>query len=206
MMPPPDPLLAGHQLACTRGGRALFEGLEIETRAGDLVLVRGPNGSGKSSLLRLLAGLLPVAGGELFWAGEPVRHDPAGHRARLHFIGPQDAQKPALTGRENLAAARGLLGGRGGLAAALDGLGVRHLADLPARLFSTGQRRRAALARLLAAPRPFWVLDEPETGLDREGRATLVDLVAAQRAAGGLVVVASHDDDLWRPSVVLDLG
>ena len=199
-------LLEAHELACARGGRTIFADVELSAFPGDLILVRGPNGSGKSSLLKLLAGLLPFAGGELRWAGEPVEHDPAAHRARLHLVGGADALKPALTGKENLAVMRNVLAGKGSVEGALGQLGALPLRDLPARFFSTGQRRRVTLGRLLAASRPFWLLDEPETGLDAEGRSLLRQLVGAQRDEGGLVVVASHREELWSPSVLLDLG
>jgi heme exporter protein A len=202
-----DPLsFAAEGIACRRGGRLLFAELHFAIQAGDLLLVRGANGSGKSSLLRLLAALLPPAGGRLLWGGRPMEGDRAAHRARLHLLGTANALKPALTVRENLAATRGLLGGRGGIRNALDSLGLLPLHDLPARFLSTGQRRRAALARLLVAPRPLWLLDEPEAGLDRAGRETLHELARAQRSAGGLVIVATHLDEAWEPSHLLDLS
>jgi heme exporter protein A len=198
-------LLAARDVACRRGGRLLAEGLDLELAAGDLLLIRGANGSGKSSLLRLLAGLLPPAHGALYWAGEPVAADPAAHRSRLHLVTVAQPLKAALSARQNLAFIRGMLGGRAGLRAALDGMGALALEQTAVRFLSTGQCRRVSLARLLAVPRPCWLLDEPETGLDGEGRSGLLELIAEQRAAGGIVAVASHADLPWRPSLLLEL-
>jgi heme exporter protein A len=162
-------------------------------RGGALVLL-GPNGSGKSSLLRLLAGLTPAEAGRLLWDGVPVRDDTAAHRIRIRFIGHQDAVKPALTVCENLAFWAGLHGAReeAAVASALARLGLDRLADWPSRFLSAGQRRRLALARLLLAPAPVWLLDEPTTGLDRDSIAGFETALAAHRAAGGIVIAATH--------------
>ncbi len=171
----------------------MFAGLSFALAAADALLLRGPNGSGKSSLLRLLAGFLPPAAGRLAWAGVAIADDLAGHRARLHAIGHADAIKSLLTVRENLAFAAALAGAApDGVDAALAGFDLGHLADLPARHLSAGQRRRLALARLLATSRPLWLLDEPEVGLDAASRARLEQALAAHRAGGGIVVLASH--------------
>lgn len=188
---------AAEELACRRGGRMLFESLSFRLGPGDALVLRGPNGSGKSSLLRLLAGLLRPASGRLTWDGEAVGADLPAHGARVHLVAAgADALKPLLAVRENLAAAAGLLGagGTGRLAGALDAFGLDALADTPARFLSTGQRRRAALARLLAVPRPLWLLDEPGVGLDRASRARLEAVIGEHRARGGTCVVATHGD------------
>jgi heme exporter protein A len=198
--------LVAREVACRRGGRLLFERLSFTLGPGDLLYLRGPNGSGKSSLLRLLAGLLPPAAGEVALGNEAIAHDPAAYRARLHFLGFANALRPTLTLRENMAFARGVLGGKGGLKAALDSLDLAALADTPVRYLSTGQRRRAALARLLTAPRPLWLLDEPEAGLDAAARERLGALVTAQCEAGGIVIIAGHDVAYLRPTIVVELG
>lgn len=210
-MPGPDPAagpaaLAADGLACVRAGRPVFEAVAFTLGAGDLLAVQGPNGSGKSSLLRLLAGLLRPAAGAVSWAGRDIARDGAAHRARVHHLGAENALVPALSVIENLAFVRGVLAGRGALKGALDVVDLEPLATTPVRLLSTGQRRRAALARLLAAPRPLWLLDEPEAGLDRAARARLVELIGWQRTAGGIVVVATHDAGLVTPTHLLDLA
>ena len=189
-------LFAGHDLACRRGERLVFTALSFRVAAGEALLLRGPNGSGKSSLLRCMAGLLaPVAGAQT-WNDQPIALDTDAHRARLRYLGHQDAVKPALTVLENLALWQ-QLHGRHDVAAigrALAGLGLDYLAELPARLLSAGQRRRVALARLLAAPASLWLLDEPTTALDDDGAARFARIVGDHRAAGGLVVLSSHGD------------
>ena len=189
-------LFAGHDLACRRGERLVFTGLSFRVAAGDALLLRGPNGSGKSSLLRCMAGLLAPVAGTQTWDDRPIALDVDAHRSRLRYLGHQDAVKSALTVLENLALWQ-QLHGRHDVAAigrALAGLGLDRLAELPARLLSAGQRRRVALARLLAAPGPLWLLDEPTTALDDDGVARFARMVADHRASGGLIVLSSHGD------------
>lgn len=186
----------GRSLVCVRGERRVFAGLSFAlARDGALVLV-GPNGSGKSSLLRMMAGLLPPAAGALLWDGERIDRDPDAHRRRVRYVGHADAVKPALSVFENLETWSRLWGGRHGAdertADALDALGIWRLADIPGRFLSAGQRRRLALARLLAAPAVLWLLDEPRTGLDDESAARLDGIIADHRADGGMVVMALH--------------
>jgi heme exporter protein A len=154
------------------------------------MLLTGPNGAGKSSLLRLVAGLLPPAEGRLLWDGEDALADRAGHARRLRYLGHADALKPALTARENLDFYARLWGGE--VAPALEALGLAALADLPARVLSSGQKRRLALARLALAPAPLWLLDEPTIGLDAVSVARLGGLFAAHRDRGGIVLAATH--------------
>ncbi|MCI0430944.1 MAG: heme ABC exporter ATP-binding protein CcmA [Rhodospirillales bacterium] len=189
-------LFAGHDLACRRGERLVFSGLSFRLAAGAALLLRGPNGSGKSSLLRCMAGLLAPVAGVQTWNEQPLAHDVDAHRARLRYLGHQDAVKPALTVLENLALWQQLHGLRDAAAIgrALAGLGLDRLAGLPARLLSAGQRRRVALARLLASPAPLWLLDEPTTALDDDGVERFARMVAEHRAGGGLVVLSSHGD------------
>ncbi|MEX2629277.1 MAG: heme ABC exporter ATP-binding protein CcmA [Tistlia sp.] len=185
--------LAAEALACRRAERTVFERLGFRLDPGGLLLLTGANGSGKSSLLRLLAGLLRPDAGQLSYGGTPVFEDLAAYRRQLHFLGHQDAAKPVLSGRENLAFWCRLRGaGLGRLEAALAAFRLEALAGQPVRLYSAGQRRRLALARLLAAPAPLWLLDEPSVGLDSAALASLVEALEAHRAGGGLVVLATH--------------
>lgn len=185
--------LVGENLACRRGERLVFSGLDCRLAAGGALVLTGANGSGKSSLLRLLATLVAPVAGRLSWGGEPVARDPARYRAALHYVGHLDAAKPALTTREMLgfwAAMRGTVSPA--LDEGLDAFGLAALADWPCRWLSAGQRRRLALARLIAAPAPIWLLDEPSAALDRDGEARLEAAIAAHRMAGGRVAVATH--------------
>jgi heme exporter protein A len=185
--------LVGEDLACRRGERLVFRGLDCRLPAGGALLVTGPNGSGKSSLLRLLATLLVPVAGRFLWGGAPVAQDPAGYRSAIHYVGHLDAVKPALTPREMLAFWAALRGIRHPATdAALAAFGLDQIADWPCRWLSAGQRRRLALARLVAAPAPIWLLDEPGAALDDDGAARLAAAIAAHRAAGGSIAVATH--------------
>ena len=184
--------LRGEKLACARGGRTVFEGLTLTVAPGAALILHGPNGSGKSSLLRILAGLLPPSEGTLTWRGEPVGDNPEAYHASLRYVGHADAIKPTLTVRENLAFWAAFYGGGGDAETGLDGLELGHLADIPARFLSAGQRRRLGLTRILAAPAPLWLLDEPTVTLDESAVATVETLIADHRGSGGMVVVATH--------------
>ena len=189
------PQFHGRDITCIRGERIVFAGLGFALDAGGALLLKGPNGSGKSSLLRLMAGLLRPALGALAWDGEAVWSDPDGHRRRLHYVGHLDAVKPAFTVAENLAFWCGLHTGRSDLdavGAALAAFAIAHLADLPVRYLSAGQKRRLNLTRIVAAPAPLWLLDEPATALDEDAVARLEDAIAKHRTAGGMAAVSTH--------------
>jgi heme exporter protein A len=183
-------VLEARDLACLRGERAVFAGLSFGLPAGAALLLTGVNGAGKSTLLRILAGLLPPAEGAVLWQGEDVGAEPSAHAARLRYVSHQDALKPALTVAENLALFARLWGGA--VMPALEALALAPLADLPARVLSAGQRRRLALARLVLAQVPLWLLDEPTTGLDAASVERLGPILADHRARGGIVVAATH--------------
>lgn len=186
-------MLEGRDLTCLRGGRIVFAALDLSVDQGSAVLVTGPNGSGKSTLLRLLAGLLPPLSGAVRWRGRPITDDPEAFRAETRYLGHSDAIKPQLTVTENLSFWTRLYGADGGrVAAALATFGLDALADLPARMLSAGQRRRLGLARLVAAPAPLWLLDEPTVALDRSGTAAVERALATHRAAGGIAVVSTN--------------
>lgn len=186
----PPMRLAASGLACIRGGREVFSGLGFGIGAGAALLVGGPNGSGKSSLLRMVAGLLAIAGGRLtLEGGHPDRS--IGEQA--HYLGHQDALKPSLTVAENLGFwARYLGSGGGAPELALAAVGLDAIGTLPAGYLSAGQRRRLSIARLLAVPRPLWLLDEPTTALDATAQATLAELMRAHLAGGGMILAATH--------------
>lgn len=185
--------LVAEDLACRRGERLVFARLSLTLPPGDALVLTGANGSGKSSLLRLLATLLMPVTGRLLWNGAPVRDDLSAYRARLHYVGHLEAIKPALRVRETLAfwaQTRGI--GTASVDRALAVFGLAQIADWPCRWLSAGQRRRLALARLVATPAPLWLLDEPGAALDADGEARLVAAIAGHRDRGGRVVVATH--------------
>lgn len=194
-----DGEFAGKDLVCIRGERMVFAGLDFSVSAGDALVLLGPNGSGKSSLLRLMAGLLRPYAGQLLWNGRPVADEPEDHAGRIHYVGHHDAVKPVLSVAENLRFWARLHDPAHGasaqaVATALDRLGLTRLADVPGKLLSAGQKRRLNLGRLLAAPAPVWLLDEPTVALDRASVAALEQVIADHRAQGGMVVVSTHAD------------
>lgn len=181
------------ELGCLRGGWPVFAGVEFILEAGSALLLVGPNGAGKSSLLRLLAGYLPAATGEVRWNGVSIAKDPDLHRARTRYLGHLDAIKAPLTPREDLSFWARLHAQPQRLVdEALEAFSLEELAERPGRLLSAGQRRRLALARLMTSPGPLWLLDEPTVGLDAAAQKALVGVIARHRAAGGLLVMATH--------------
>lgn len=187
-------MIAFERVACERGGRRLFEGVSFAVPAGGALLVRGPNGAGKSSLLRLAAGLLAPAEGRV--TGVAAR----GWLGELHALDPE------LPLARALGFWAGLDGARDEVTSALARAGLAALAEVPVRLLSTGQRRRAALVPLLAAAPPLWLLDEPASGLDVASVALLGRLIAEHRAAGGAVLVATHQPIDLPGAAALELG
>lgn len=185
----------GHDLACARAGKIVFARRDFRVEAGGLLILRGPNGAGKSSLLRLMAGLIHPAHGALLWNGEDIADDPDAHRTRAAYAGHDDALKPGLSVVEHIefhAALRGA--GKARVNGALAAFGLDALAKTQARFLSAGQRKRVALARLIAAPAPLWLLDEPSNGLDASSTALLETAIASHRKDGGIVVAATHLD------------
>ena len=195
----------GKNLTCVRGERMVFRDLGFALGAGGALVLVGPNGSGKSSLLRLMAGLLRPGAGALTWSGEKISDDPEAHGGRMHYVGHLDAVKPALTVGENVSFWASLKGGHD-VSAALDAFTIGHLADVPGRFLSAGQKRRVSLARLIAAPAPLWLLDEPTTALDVAAIAALEAAIARHRAGGGMVVASTHSDIAMTDAVKLDLS
>jgi heme exporter protein A len=188
-------MLETSALACDRGGLRLFSDLGFSVAPGGLLRVRGANGSGKTTLLRTLAGLTRPAAGEVRWRGNPIDD---GYRREMLFLGHASAVKDELTVFENLdfsSRISCLEISESKIKNALERLGIARLADLPARYLSQGQRKRAALARLaLSSDVPLWLLDEPFAALDDEAIARVSALCAAHLAAGGILVLTSHQE------------
>ena len=190
-------MLEVSELACRRGGRALFRDLSFALEGGELLRIAGENGSGKTTLLKIVAGLLTPDAGEVRWRGEPIRGLREDYSRHLVYLGHAPAVKDDLTAAENL----GIAGALAGIDAtseavheALDAYGLpAH--DVPVRKLSQGQRRRVALARLLLSERaPLWLLDEPFAALDVNAARRTEELIAAHVARGGAVAYTTHQE------------
>lgn len=188
------PLLEARAVTFLRHDEPVFAPQSFQLRQGELVWIEGDNGSGKTTLLRMLAGLLQIGAGELRWRGKPLQRDQC--VGEILFLGHQLGLKADLSPRENLRIAAGLHGQRAGThaSAALLDVGLGGYEDEPTRRLSAGQKKRAALARLLLLPATLWLLDEPYANLDRTG-AELVNRVLRRHAqGGGAVLLSSHSE------------
>jgi heme exporter protein A len=191
-------------LAIRRGERRLFHGLTDTLRAGEAVALIGPNGAGKTSLLKVVAGLITPAAGEIRFDGAADAAE--ARRADCHLIGHQDGLKTSRAARaEAVFQARWTGGDGAGAVAAAERLGLARQLDLEVRRLSAGQRRRLALVRLIASPRALWLLDEPLAPLDTAARALLGEIMAEHLRGGGLILAAVHDP-LPIPARTLEIG
>ncbi|MER8481578.1 heme ABC exporter ATP-binding protein CcmA [Mesorhizobium sp. M1322] len=183
--------LIAENLGGERGGEAVFSGINFALEKGQALIVTGPNGAGKSTLLRVVAGLLPVAAGRVLIEGGG--EDFPSVASACHYLGHQNAMKTALSVAENLRFWRDFSGADFlGAEEALEAVGLDGLGHLPFGYLSTGQRRRAAIAKLLVSRRPLWLLDEPTAGLDKASEERFAVLMRKHLEGGGIVVAATH--------------
>jgi heme exporter protein A len=188
-------LLCGRELAVWRGERCLFEQLHFDLAPQQLALLVGANGSGKTTLLRILAGLGVPTSGTVTWKGTAVSELATEERAEVAYRGHMEALKRDLTVVENLDFHSALWGQEQPFDGILEELKLAHVAHMRARYLSAGQRRRVALAMLQLSGAKLWLLDEPTTNLDSEGRGLLVEWTRRHLADGGLAVIATHQPD-----------
>ncbi|MEK7687839.1 MAG: cytochrome c biogenesis heme-transporting ATPase CcmA [Pseudomonadota bacterium] len=203
------PLLEVADLACRRGGRRVFERLSFALGRGELLALVGRNGSGKTTLLRALALLVHPEAGTISWQGVDVRAEPDAWRGRLAWLGHLEGLKADLTVAENLLAAERLRGApqaEDRLDSALVAFDLSSLAARAVRTLSAGQRRRTALARVVLAQAPLWLLDEPLNALDAPAQAAFRRALATHLAAGGLAIAATHADLGLAGGRTLELG
>jgi len=185
--------LTAENLVCVRGDKRVFEGVSFRVTAGQALAVEGANGAGKTSLLRMIAGFLAPAAGRFVVKNVQGESDDAEERGKsVGWLGHLDGLKPQLTVIEQLRFFAHLYG-KTADATLLEQVGLARQAELPCRYLSAGQRRRLALARLLAGARPLWLLDEPFAALDTAGQALLAHLMALHCGAGGIIIAATHD-------------
>jgi heme exporter protein A len=192
-----------------RGELHVLKGVSLQAARGELLHISGPNGAGKSTLLRVLTGLLHPESGNVTWCAKPIQRCRSEYQAQMAYASHEPALKGDLSAVENLRFSVGLKR-RIDIAEMRDTLrrtGVLQCADLPARVLSAGQRRRVAMARVLAMQAALWLLDEPFTNLDSQGSDLMAQLLQAHIAGGGLaVVVAHHDLTLQCPQRRLELA
>ncbi|WP_291363500.1 heme ABC exporter ATP-binding protein CcmA [Acetobacter sp. UBA5411] len=181
-------MLEARDITVFRGERLVLDQVSLSLFAGEAMLLTGPNGAGKSTLMRVLAGLRKPDSGELLWQGSNVFADRMAYAHNIAYLGHQDALKPGLTLRENLS----IFAHENSLDEAFDSFDLRPLADTPVRLFSAGQKRRAALARVILAQAPLWLLDEPSLGLDVHSVGRLGEALRNHRQKGGMIIVTTH--------------
>jgi len=188
-------LLETRSLSCNRNDRILFEHLDILLEPGQMLLVEGANGSGKTSLLRILTGLGLADSGEVLWRGETIDRLAGDYFEQVTYVGHHDGIKRELTCLENLRLARAM-----GIPSALDldevleRVKLYSYGDTDVANLSAGQKRRLALARLLATDSTLWILDEPFTSLDKASMALFEDLFTGHLQQQGMIVMTSHHD------------
>jgi heme exporter protein A len=186
--------LTARNLECLRGDRLVLRGLSLTLQGGEILQVVGANGSGKTSLLRILSGLSAPTAGEVCWRDDDIHRDPTRWRSELLYAGHAAGASPNLTVAENQRFALALVGRppRVALGTALARVGLANYAATMVGRLSAGQRQRLMLARLLQIPAQAWLLDEPLTALDEDGKHLLENLLTDHAAAGGLAVLATH--------------
>lgn len=195
-------MLQASNLTLWRGSTCLFERLSFRVDPGTALIVRGPNGAGKTTLLRVLCGLTRAEEGEVLWQGRPAAEE---LRGRIAYAGHQPGLKADLTVRQNLAFYAGLSDQGADLDGLMRTVRLGHCADLEVRHLSAGQKRRAGLARVFIGDAPLWLLDEPFTNLDPEGRGLIEERIDAHLAADGLAVIVAHGDIALRKDSTVTL-
>lgn len=200
-------MLEAVDLECVRGDRPLFSRLSFSLQAGELLHVTGANGSGKTTLLRTLCGLTHAHAGEIRWNGAAIQELGDTYHAELAYVGHGNGIQGDLTPEENLCVAMSLSGsaGKERIGSVLQRLGLAGYHRFPSKILSQGQKRRLALARLVVARKPLWILDEPLSGLDVDSVSLMTNILMEHLTQGGLIVITSHQDIQVQTKTVLPL-
>jgi len=192
---PETALLESQDLSCIRNDRALFEHLDFTLESGEMLVVEGPNGCGKTSLLRILTGLRLADSGEVLWRGQPIDRLAGDYYEQVTYVGHHDGVKHELSCRENLRLARAMgVPSERDLDDVLEQVNLYAYGDSEVGSMSAGQKRRLALARLLATDSMIWILDEPFTSLDKSSMAMFTTLFEQHLQRDGIIVATSHHD------------
>jgi heme exporter protein A len=188
--------LKAENLHLWRGEQHVLQGVAFELAGGQCLQVTGANGAGKTTLLRALCGLMPLEEGCVYWRGQDIRDDPQSFHSELSYLGHDNGLKGDLTAEENLRYAARLRRrlANGEIGAALARVGVPDVAGQRLRRLSAGQRRRVALARTMLIGGALWILDEPGSNLDARGQTVVTQLLQSHLEAGGIAVVATHQE------------
>ena len=191
----PSVLLQTRDLSCMRNDRLLFEHLDIELDAGQILVVEGPNGCGKTSLLRILTGLRMADGGQVLWRGDPIDRLAGDYFEQVNYVGHHDGVKHELSCLENLRLARAMgAPSSDDLDDVLEQVNLYAYGETDVGSLSAGQKRRLALARLLATEASLWILDEPFTSLDKASMSMFAEIFERHLQRQGMIVVTSHHD------------
>lgn len=188
--------IEAERLQLWRGERHVLAGIDLAVRAGEMLQVTGANGSGKTSLLRSLCGLMHLDGGRVLWAGRDIYEDLPAFHSQMVYLGHEPPLKADLTARENLQYWVGIRRplSSADITTALERVGASAWSKQPVRTLSAGQKRRVALAGVTLCTAALWLLDEPATNLDGDGRRLIGNLIDEQLASGGIVIAAVHQD------------
>ncbi|MDH5722337.1 MAG: heme ABC exporter ATP-binding protein CcmA [Alphaproteobacteria bacterium] len=195
--------LIGKDLACTRGDHTIYEGISLELKSGDTLLLTGHNGSGKTTLLRNISGLIPFSNGALLWNNAPAQD--LSHK--ILFLSQDLPLKPELSLSDNLAFLHAALNitSECGTDDLLGKYGLQDLGDYPVHMLSSGQKRRLLMILLESKSRPLWLLDEPTTHLDRGGIELLLNKLEFHKKNGGLTVIATHQPEIFGDAMMLNM-
>lgn len=188
-------LLEAKNLTCSRGYKQLFKDLSFDLKSGQVLLVEGENGSGKSTLLKILSGLRQPDSGSIFWNGDEIESVSTNYSQQIVWLSHRNGINVSLTAKENIQVAASLTkSNANNINTILEHVGLKAYANTHVRQFSAGMKRRLALSRLLINQAKLWILDEPQSALDKTGIALLEELIEQHVANDGMVIMSSHHD------------
>ena len=198
-------MLTLDNLSLFKDNKTIFSNLGLSVSIGSGLIVTGKNGSGKSSLLKIIAGISPTSTGKILWGGENIDDLRDDFNGDSQYLGHKNFLKPELTVEENLRFYAKLNGTEVALASALSYFQLNDLANIKVKKLSAGWQKRVMLAKLLACPATVWILDEPSSNLDKEGKEMLLNLIKTRIKEDGLVIMATHDEEFFNLGSRVDM-